>query len=128
MRRFAFLPVVVVGIVGPIAMGACSTAALVPAGGECLLATDCEPGLACVPSNGKRVCSADLSGIASGFEAGGGDATPTEAGRDAVGDAPVADVVTKDQNNPPPDTGAPDTGTPDTGAPDTGSSDAGGGG
>lgn len=45
---------------------ACSTSqALAAAGQACLNATDCQPGLVCLPSgNGSdRVCSNDLSGI-----------------------------------------------------------------
>ncbi len=126
-KLFALVPIVL-GIAGPLSMGACSSASLVPAGGECLQATDCEPGLVCIPSGGKRVCSADLSTIATVPEAGGNDAAPRDGGLDVItydADAapPPKDTGVPDNNPPPPDSG-PDTG----GGQDSGSQDSGGGG
>jgi hypothetical protein len=98
-------------LVGP---QACSTKnQLVGAGQACFLATDCEPGLVCVPQeNGGRLCSDDLTRVA-------GD-TPPEAG--------PADAATPDapQNDAPSDSPPNDTGPQDTGA-DTGEQDTGAG-
>ena len=87
---------------------ACSSStALVAAGGECFAASDCAPGLVCVPlqKDGPRVCSADLSQVTG--------RPPAEAAAPDAGDAdaPVSDAD-------------PDTSTPDTGV-DTGVKDAG---
>ena len=126
VRKLLALVPLVVALIGPWSVGACTSGALVPAGGECLLATDCEQGLVCVPSGGKRVCSADLTNIVSTVDAAaGGDAVVPDATLDAIKyDAPV------DSPPPPKDQGVPDTSNPpDTGAPDTGGSqDSGGGG
>jgi hypothetical protein len=82
------------------------------AGQECFVATDCEPGLVCVPQRGgARLCSADLSQV-TGRPPGG---PPMADGGDAATDGPVAD-------GPEQETGA-DTGV-DTGV-DTGIQDAG---
>jgi hypothetical protein len=89
-------------------LAACSKdSSAVARGGECYLATDCAPGLVCVPQkDGRRLCSDDLTGLGNPPpEGGAGDAGE-------AGDAP---------NNPdapvnPPDTGTQDTGT-DTGTP-----------
>jgi hypothetical protein len=77
-------------------------------GGECFLATDCEPGLVCVPQrDGTRLCSNDLTRVA-------GD-VPPEAGADARegGDAPADGPVQV------PDTGT-DTSVPPQDAADEG--------
>lgn len=119
---------IVVGLAAPLSMGACTSASLVPAGGECLQATDCEQGLVCIPSGGKRVCSADLSGISTVPEAGGNDAAVNEGGLDVItydaDAAPPKDTGVPDNNPPPPDSG-PDTGG---GQDSGGSQDSGGGG
>lgn len=75
-----------------LALACSSSPALVAAGGECFAASDCQPGLVCVPQrNGPRVCSSDLSQI-TGRPPAGGDAAMTEAGEDAPTDAPPADA------------------------------------
>ena len=79
---------------------------LVGPGAECFLASDCQPGLVCVPQrNGGRVCSNDLSQVMGRPppEAGMGDASG-DASADAPGDGPVQE------------TGGQDTGTGDSGA------------
>lgn len=91
------------------------SAALVQKGGECLLASDCAPGLVCVAQrNGPRVCTDDLSSVGGRPPPDGGG--PAEGG-DADPDAPP--VVPPDSGDPdttpPPDTGPPDTGPVDTG-------------
>lgn len=90
-------------------MGACSSKEHLVAKGEaCFLATDCEPGLVCVPQdNGTRICSDDLTKIA-------GD-TPPEAGppMDANPDAPEGGNDAPNDGPPPNDTGA-DTGEKDS--------------
>ncbi len=82
-------------------------------GQPCFLASDCQPGLVCVPQdNGSRICTDDLSGVA-----GEG---PMEAGRD--GNMPEAGEGGRDapSDSPPADTGGQDAGK-DTGPADTGS-------
>jgi hypothetical protein len=84
-------------------------------GEDCFAATDCQPGLVCVPQkSGAFVCSSDLTQVAGRPppEAGAAD---SEAGGDAAAsDAPVVE--------PPDGAGVQDTGTviPDTGITDTG--------
>lgn len=81
----------------------------VGAGAECFLATDCEPGLVCVPqSNGSRICSSDLRGVAG--------RPPPEAGPRDAGEAGDADEDAEAQD------GGGDAGV-DTGI-DTGIADA----
>jgi hypothetical protein len=59
------------------------------AGQECFVATDCEPGLVCVPQrSGARVCSADLSQVTGRPPA---EPNMPEAG-DATTDGPVDDA------------------------------------
>jgi hypothetical protein len=81
----------------------------VVAGGDCTLATDCQPGLVCVPQGSKHVCSSDLSKVAGQVEADGGN-KGTDGGDASTGDG--GNVT------PPKDSGTPDTGmgTPDSGA------------
>jgi len=82
----------------------------VGAGAECFLATDCEPGLVCVPQqNGSRICSSDLSRVAG--------RPPPEAGpRDSgeAGDADDDGAVEDGGEDAPVDTGV-DTGIADAG-------------
>lgn len=88
---------------------ACGTAKLVGSGEDCFVATDCEPGLACVPqADGRRICSNDLSSVSFVPDASEA-APPAEAGKDASTDGSK------------PETGAPDTSVlPDTSmVPDT---------
>jgi len=80
---------------------------LAGAGEECFAATDCLPGLVCVPQRGgSRLCSSDLTQVAG--------RPPPEAGvADAEGgaDGPTEGSVT---DGPDPDTSMPDTSMPDT--------------
>jgi len=103
-----------------LALSSCSESKLVGEGSDCLQATDCEPGLACVPlSDGRRVCRSDLSGAqpTPEIDSGTRDANSADASRDA--DAAVRDVNRPDTNVA--DTNVPDTQPPiDSGA-DTGS-------
>ena len=76
-------------------------------GQECFAASDCEPGLVCVPQrSGARICSDDLSQVTG--------QPPAEAGRadagDATTDGPAADAPA----DAPQDTGV-DTGVKDAG-------------
>jgi hypothetical protein len=66
---------------------ACSTSqALLGSGQTCLAATDCQPGLVCVPENGQngqggpRVCSDDLSGVQKTETNDSGNAAMGEGG------------------------------------------------
>jgi hypothetical protein len=68
VRRIGF-GAFVAGLVGLVGIAVSPLACapdrvLVGAGGECFTATDCEPGLVCVPQrSGARACSADLSQV-----------------------------------------------------------------
>lgn len=85
--------------------------ALVAAGGECFAATDCEPGLVCVPQRGgARACSSDLSQIVG--------RPPAEAGAADTGGGDGPDEVGS------PDAPGQDTSLPDTSMPDTSVADA----
>lgn len=119
---FPAWPALALLLAGFASTGACSAPAAVQAGGECLTATDCADGLVCVPSGGKRICSADLTGIVSlPPEGGAGDATVRDTGLDAI----IYDAPVVDSPPPPKDTGTPDVSPPqDSG----GSQDSGGGG
>jgi hypothetical protein len=82
-------------------------------GEDCFAASDCQPGLVCVPQkSGAFVCSSDLTQVAG--------RPPPEAGvaDSEAGDAPASDAPII----PPPDAQPQDTGTviPDTGITDTG--------
>lgn len=81
---------------------------LVGAGGECFTASDCEPGLVCIPQrSGARVCSADLAQVAGRPPAMGREDAATA--EDAETDAPQPD---EDSGQGQPDTGVVDTGAP----------------
>ncbi|WP_394839580.1 hypothetical protein LVJ94_22095 [Pendulispora rubella] len=89
-------------------MASCSESKFSGEGSDCLQATDCEPGLACVPLNdGRRVCKSDLSGAQPRPENDSGrrDGNAGDASRDA-------DAAVRDVNRP--DTNVPDTNVPDT--------------
>lgn len=98
---------------------ACKTATLAPQGGECALATDCEPGLVCLTNkDGTRACGSDLSGVTKPVDPGQKD-TGTDAPT-ADADTPDAPVVpendgstTQPDSAPPPKDAAPDTSTAD---------------
>lgn len=85
----------------------------VGAGGECFIASDCQPGLVCVPQRGgARACSSDLSQVVGRPPAMG------EAGAaDAESDGP------EEGSLPEIDAGQ-DTSVPDTSVPDTSVADA----
>ena len=89
---------------------ACGTNNLAAAGAECTLATDCEPGLVCVPQrDGKKICSSDLTGVQRPVQpGGGGDASIGEGGEGGASDGAL----------PVDDTGVPDSAIKDTGPPD----------
>jgi len=99
-------------LVVPLVMASCSESKLAGVGADCLQATDCEEGLVCIPSGGRRICSGDLSGIEKPPEkdASTSDGNQTDASRDGA---------VPDANKP--DTNVPDTNVPDTRPPaDTG--------
>jgi hypothetical protein len=96
------------------AVCACKTAELVPAGGECSLATDCQPGLVCLGKpDGTRTCESDLSAVTNPVPPNMRDgAAEAEAPRDGATDAPrPPDDATIDTSRP--DTSVPDTSVPD---------------
>ena len=80
------------------ALACSSSPALVAAGQECFAASDCQPGLVCVPQkNGPRVCSSDLTQV-TGRPPEKRDAAMGEAG-EAGADGPVSDA-TQDTSTP----------------------------
>ena len=84
---------------------------VVGAGGECFAASDCAPGLVCVPQRGgARVCSNDLTQVVG--------RPPPEAG---AADGEVADG--QDEGSTP-DAQFQDANVPDTNKPDTSIADA----
>lgn len=103
------------------AIAACKTAELAAQGGECSLATDCQPGLVCIGKpDGTRTCESDLSGVTN--------PVPANA-RDGGEGGPVVDddaATTPDTSTPGQDaTTTPDTSTPTPdAAPDTSTADA----
>ncbi|MBS2015798.1 MAG: hypothetical protein JST00_23120 [Deltaproteobacteria bacterium] len=106
MPRKRFRLVLVSGLLtatGALAFLACDAdTTRVGAGAECFLATDCEPGLVCVPQqNGSRICSSDLSRVAG--------RPPPEAGPRDAGEAGDAE-----EDATPPEDGGTDAPT-DTG-------------
>jgi hypothetical protein len=102
-----------VGAAVLLAFAACTPdTPLVGAGGECFAASDCEPGLVCVPQRGgARQCSSDLSMVAGRQPPEGG--RPVEAGDGEAGDGPM-----------PSEGGEPDSNMPDASKPDTSVADA----
>jgi hypothetical protein len=112
-RSYARIVVVVGPVLGILAVMACTQdTARVGPGGECFVATDCEPGLVCVPQqSGARVCSNDLSRVAGRPPQTG----PRDSGEAGDGD-PDGEVPDGDIPDAPTDTGN-DTGNPvDAGA------------
>jgi hypothetical protein len=88
---------------------------LVGAGEECFVATDCAPGLVCVPQRGgSRFCSSDLTQVVGRPPPEAGAADAGEGG--AAGDGP-------DEGSAPVD-GGQDTSVPDTSVPDASVADA----
>jgi hypothetical protein len=106
----------------PIALGVIILVACAPepspvgAGEECFVASDCAPGLVCVPQRGgSRLCSSDLTQVVG--------RAPPEAGAEEVPDTGAADGPA--EATVPDDTGTvPDTSVPDTSMPDTSVADA----
>ena len=96
---------------------ACKTATLAAQGGECSLATDCEPGLVCLAKpDGTRSCESDLSSVTKPVPMGARDTgadgtTPNDDG--AVPVVPPTDGATAPDTATPPRDAAPDTATPD---------------
>ena len=87
-----------VALLVPAALSACSSSpALVAAGGACFAASDCQPGLVCVPQkNGARVCSSDLTQVTGRPPAVADAALPEAGDPDAVTDAPLTDAPPAD--------------------------------
>ena len=78
----------------------------VAAGGDCFLASDCEPGLVCIAQpSGVRQCSNDLSKVTGKPPPEAGPADASREG-EAAADGPV--------DGPADDTSMPDTSMPDT--------------
>jgi hypothetical protein len=100
---------------------ACSTPeSLAGEGGSCFLATDCQPGLVCVPkSDGTRACSSNLSTIEHTPFAPGEAGASAEAGE--AGASPDSAVA---EGAAPADSAATDAGGPlDSAAPEAGAGD-----
>jgi hypothetical protein len=109
------------------AVSCSSKATLVPEGGTCALATDCEEGLVCIHGQ----CSADLDAIQSteSFETGTAK-TPSDEGM-SNGDGMTGDAMAgsggdattptpKDSGSPPDDSGTPPKDSGGTSPPDSG--------
>ena len=104
------LLIILVPLLAP--LGCSDDATLVGPGEECFAATDCQPGLVCVPQrSGSRLCTNDLTQVvgrpppdgAAAAEAGeAGEGGPVEGGET---DGPVQDTSM-------PDTSMPDTSMP----------------
>ena len=105
MRRTSWL---VVSAFVPLALSCSTHGKTVPIGGECFQASDCGDGVVCVPqTDGKRICSTDISGIVSAEDAA---APPVDAGAsDGASDSAPRDAA-KQPDGAPPDAEPPDTG------------------
>jgi hypothetical protein len=98
----------VLAVVVPLACA--SDPSPVGAGGECFVASDCAPGLVCVPQRGgARACSNDLAQVV-------GRPPPEPGDEDAGGDAPEGgpDDAMPQDDGPVQDSNMPDTSKPDT--------------
>ena len=101
------------GLAASVVLAACgsSDAQNIAAGGTCFSASDCAPGLVCVPvkNSDSRLCSGDLTGL-TGNPEDMPDGSMREASvLDSPGfDGPVGDTSTTDTS--PADTGPKDTG------------------
>jgi hypothetical protein len=119
--------------IGALGLGAvaCSTPeSLAGQGGECFLATDCQPGLVCVPKkDGTRACSSDLSTIehtpfapgeagvaADAGEAGAASPEAGEAGA-STDSATGTEAGASVDSAPSPEAGANDSAQPGSDAP-----------
>lgn len=96
--RVAFRVAWFLGSLASLAGLACSVkAASVGAGAECFSASDCDPGLVCVPQRGgARLCSNDVSKITGNPPS---DSTSVDASgdeTDAMPMAPALDASTRD--------------------------------
>jgi hypothetical protein len=106
--RAVAVAVAVAPVLTLLVVAACSKSGVVGKGEQCYLATDCAPGLVCVPQGdeGARICSDDLSGVAgrpppeAGVDAGEGGDAPAD-GPPPVDAPPPLDTGT--DTNPPPD-------------------------
>ena len=110
--------VVAPGVVALLALLACgSESSPVGPGEECFVASDCVPGLVCVPQRGgARVCSNDLSQVVGRPppEGGGGETDGGDGASDGPSDGPPSDAPGQDTSMP--DTSMPDTSMPDAAA------------
>lgn len=91
-RRSALALAAVLAAVGGLLFACAQESSPVGPGGECFLASDCQPGLVCVPQpSGARLCSSDLTGFEGNppAEAGGDTAVPDDAPDDAGQDTSV---------------------------------------
>ena len=96
------------GMAGILAFACTPDTAPVAAGGECFTASDCAPGLVCVPQRGgARQCSDDLTMVVG--------RPPAEASAAEAGDGPTEGQATDSAGQ---DTAIPDTSVPDTSKPD----------
>ena len=93
-----------VGMMVALPAACSSTQSLAAAGQACLNATDCQPGLVCVPdgTGNERACSDDLSGIQKTESTDSGAAMAAEGGAKEGGST---DAATQDTFQPPVDSG-----------------------
>lgn len=104
-------------VVGGAAAACDPTATSVGPGGECFVATDCQPGLVCLEQPNKtRICSSDLSRVAGQTPPDGGNAAD-DGGEGGMTDGPISPADATTDRTLVQDTGVKDTG----GGADTGS-------
>ncbi len=96
-----------VGVLAALPAACSSSQSLAAAGQACLNATDCQPGLVCVPdgTGTERACSDDLSGIQKTESTDSGAAMAAEGGK-KEGGSTDAGGMTQDTFQPPVDSGA----------------------
>lgn len=98
------------------AIAACKSASLAPQGGECALATDCEPGLVCLAKGDgtTRSCESDLTAVTNPVPPNardGGEGGLVEEGDGAAPVLPADGGPIQDTSTPPVDSSVPDTST-----------------
>ena len=119
MRSRAWLALGTTAIWGMALVAACKSASSSPQGGECSLATDCQPGLVCIAKpDGTRSCESDLTSVTKAVPPGARDTGADGTAGDAdTPDAPVVvpptDGATVPDTSPPPVDATPDTARPD---------------
>ena len=118
MRTRSWLALGAIAIWGMSVVAACKSATLGPQGGECALATDCQPGLVCIAKqDGTRTCESDLTSVTKAVPPGardtGADGTANDGDTPDAPVVPPTDGATLPDTSPPPVDASPDTARPD---------------